>query len=70
MYYDTEGIGIRLAGFFKFIRHTEPMIASYPLLDFLTEHFDVQYSWSEWDTEEKNHPLDGTTFQALSIYFK
>jgi len=31
-------------------------------------HFDLRYNWSRYSVrEEKDHPLEGTTFQSLSI---
>jgi hypothetical protein len=71
--YDTEGHGFRLAGFFRLSRIANPTISSHPLLDFVTQHIDIQYSWSKWKSQESlfyTYETNERTYESLSICFR
>ncbi len=62
---NTEGFTITLKGFLKAL-----FLAGVGELDFAANHFDFQYSWSQYNTDEVSTPLNNTTYQSItfSIY--
>jgi hypothetical protein len=71
--YETEGIGIRSGGIFKLVRRLEPRLSANRIINFLTDHLEVEYSESKWAQEKYRvvygyeNPYDGTKYQGLSI---
>jgi hypothetical protein len=61
--YNTSGVGISLHGLLAAIRYQQSHEA---VIDFLINHFDLQYNYSNYDTEA-GHPLSDTNFHGIGI---
>jgi hypothetical protein len=63
--FKTDGIGLRISGFFKLLKDFE--VEESNKLSFIADHFDIRYDQSDYTTSEIGHPLDNTKFSSLSI---
>ena len=68
VFYDTDGFGLRSAGFFKIAFIVNPQLKSNSILLFLRHHFDVQYNTSKFNASP-GHPLDGIKFKGVRVSF-
>ncbi len=65
VFYDTEGYGISLSGFLRFLAETNPGIRDHSVLGFLSRHVDLEYHYARFDAGRG--PLDDTTFDTVKI---
>jgi hypothetical protein len=66
--YSTAGLGFQISGFFKLLKDLEVLESSEVI--FITEHFDIRYDQSQYNTTEIGHPLDNTNFSSLILIIK
>lgn len=64
--YKTKGVGIGLAGWLKLMSQFFPANRT---IKFVTDHFDLQYQWSEFIIAE-DHPLAGTKFRGVNLIIR
>ena len=65
--FNTSGFGFQFSGFVKFLRAMDFSIPDNNVFGFILRHVDLRYDHSEYTTDEKNHPLSGTSFNSLNV---
>jgi len=65
--FTTKGLGLRLSGILKLLQDIK--VESYEL-SYITNHFDIRYDQSDYNTTETGEPLNNTEFSSLTIVVK
>ena len=66
-YIKTDGLGISTSGLFKFLSLGAE---GNTFINQLSDHFDLHYDQSNYDTNELDSPSNSTKFSSLSLFIK
>lgn len=67
--YSTSGFGVRMSGVFKLLAAASAVESNDDILSILLHHVDLVYDHAAYKAE-KNHPLDGVTFNAFTLVIR
>ncbi|HXF99342.1 MAG TPA: hypothetical protein VNL69_01095 [Bacteroidota bacterium] len=67
--YSTSGFGVRMSGLFKMLAAASAVETDDDILSILLHHVDVVYDHAAYKAE-KDHPLDGVEFNALTLVIR